>query len=298
MNTIQKFRIKGVHYDEFLGFLLRFLNTSEALFTTAEDQAMVAPFRAAVHDYETALKQKHYKHETQAVVDTSNRAVKLYRGLKGYLKSMLLHPSVEKSQTAQRLLDSINKYGSIHNISVNTRYALLNSVIEDLQQRPTQEVSLLQLQEWLDGLSAATAEFKMALDAQNAERAQVQKGRVKEAHAAVVLAYNAFTQKVNACAILRGDAHYSQLITIVNALIAGIKSLLKLRATRSENLSNDAPKEGVATAMHPSAAPPRRQSPEILTLYRATAPSAPPTGELSTASLTHPMLQPVLERNG
>lgn len=231
MNTIQKFRIKGVHYDEFLGFLLRFLNTSETLFTSAEDQAMVAPFRAAVHDYETALKQKHYKHETQAVVDASNRAVKLYRGLKGYLKSMLLHPSIEKSQTAQRLLDSINKYGSIHNISVNTRYALLNSVIEDLQQRSTQEFSQLHLQKWFEGLSAATVEFKVALDAQNTERAHYQKGWVKETHAAVVDAYNAFTQKVNACAILHGDAHYTKFISEINALISGIKSLLKLRAT-------------------------------------------------------------------
>jgi hypothetical protein len=287
-----------VHYDEFLGFLLRFLDASEALFTTTEDQALLAPFRVAVRSYEAAMKQTNYKRETQAVATKSERAVKIYRGLKGYLKSMVLHPSEERCQAAQKVLGSIGKYGSIHNISANTRYALLNSVIEDLQQRPTQEVSLLQLQEWLEGLSAATAEFKMALDAQNAERAQVQKGRVKEAHTAVVLAYNAFTQKVNACAILRGDAHYSQLITEVNALIAGIKSLLKLRATRSENLSDDDPKEGVATATHPSAAPPRKQSPEILTLYRATVPSAPPTGELSTASLTHPMLQPVLERNG
>ena len=297
MNTIQKFRIKGVHYDEFLGFLLRFLNTSEALFTTVEDQALLAPFRVAVRSYEAAMKQTNYKRETQAVATASERAVKLYRGLKGYLKSMLLHPSIEKSQTAQRLLDSINKYGSIHNISVNTRYALLNSVIEDLQQRPTQEVSLLQLQEWLDGLSAATAEFKMALDTQNAERAQVQKGRVKEAHAAVVLAYNAFTQKVNACAILRGDAHYSQLITEVNALIAGIKSLLKLRATRSENLPNDAPKEGVATLTHPSAAP-TTTAPEKPSSYLCDTHTDPPSHELGTSTLSlHLPLHP-LERHG
>ena len=297
MNTIQKFRIKGVHYDEFLGFLLRFLNTSETLFTSAEDQAMVTPFRTAVHDYETALKQKHYKHETQAVVDTSNRAVKLYRGLKGYLKSMVLHPSEERCHAAQKVLESIGKYGSIHNISANTRYALLNSVIEELQQRSTEESSLLQLQEWLDGLSAATAEFKIALDAQNTERANYQKGRVKEAHAAVVAAYNAFTLKINACAILRGDAHYSQLITEANALIAGIKSLLKLRATRSENLSNDAPKEGVATLTHPSAAP-TTTAPEKPSSYLCGTQTDPPSHELGTSTLSlHLPLHP-LERHG
>ena len=58
MNTIQKFRIKGVHYDEFLGFLLRLLETSEASFTNSEDKAMVTSFRKAVHAYETAIKQK------------------------------------------------------------------------------------------------------------------------------------------------------------------------------------------------------------------------------------------------
>ena len=231
MNTIQKFRIKGVHYDEFLGFLLRLLETSEASFTNSEDKAMVIPFRKAVHAYETAIKQKNYKRETQAVAAASERAVKLYRGLKGYLKSMLLHPCEEQCQTAQKVLDSIGKYGSIHNISVNMRYALLNSVIEDLQQRSPQEFSLLHLQEWFEGLSAATAEFKIALDAQNTERAHYQKGRVKETHAAVVDAYNVFTQKVNACAILRGDAHYMKFISEINALISGIKSLLKLRAT-------------------------------------------------------------------
>ena len=298
MNTIQKFRIKGVHYDEFLGFLLRFLTTSETLFTSAEDQTMAAPFRTAVHDYETALKQKHYKHKTQAVVDTSNRAVKLYRGLKGYLKSMLLHPSIEKSQTAQRLLDSINKYGSIHNISVNTRYALLNSVIEDLQQRPTQEVSLLQLQEWLDGLSAATAEFEMALDAQNAERAQVQKGRVKEAHAAVVAAYNAFTLKVNACAILRGDAHYTKFISEVNALNSGIKSLLKLRATRSENKQGDATTEGTATMTHPTAAPTTVAAPDKRARSPLETPPNAPTLEITTATIPLPLPLQQLERHG
>ena len=297
MNTIQKFRIKGVHYDEFLGFLLRFLNTSEALFTTAEDQALLAPFRVAVRSYEAAMKQTNYKRETQAVATASERVVKIYCGLKGYLKSMVLHPSEERCQAAQKVLESIGKYGSIHNISANTRYALLNSVIEELQQRSTQEFSLLQLQEWLDGLSAATAEFKMALDAQNAERAQVQKGRVKEAHAAVVLAYNTFTQKVNACAILRGDAHYSQLITEANALIAGIKSLLKLRATRSENLSNDAPKEGVATLTHPSAAP-TTTAPEKPSSYLCDTQTDPPSHELGTSTLSlHLTLHP-LERHG
>ena len=297
MNTIQKFRIKGVHYDEFLGFLLRFLDASEALFTTAEDQALLAPFRVAVRSYEAAMKQTNYKRETQAVVDTSNRAVKLYRGLKGYLKSMVLHPSEERCQAAQKVLESIGKYGSIHNISANTRYALLNSVIEELQQRSTEESSLLQLQEWLDGLSAATAEFKIALDAQNTERANYQKGRVKEAHAAVVAAYNAFTLKINACAILRGDAHYSQLITEANALIAGIKSLLKLRATRSENLSNDAPKEGVATLTHPSAAP-TTTAPEKPSSYLCDTQTDPPSHELGTSTLSlHLPLHP-LERHG
>ena len=298
MNTIQKFRIKGVHYDEFLGFLLRFLNTSEALFTAAEDQALLAPFRVAVRSYEAAMKQTNYKRETQAVATASERAVKIFRGLKGYLKSMLLHPSEERCQAAQKVLESIGKYGSIHNISANTRYALLNSVIEELQQRSTEEFSLLQLQEWLDGLSAATAEFKIALDAQNTERANYQKGLVKEVHAAVVAAYNAFTQKVNACAILRGDAHYTKLICEVNALISGIKSLLKLRATRSENKQGDATTEGTATMMHPTAAPPTVAAPDKRAHFPLETPPNAPTLEITTATIPLPLPLQQLERHG
>ena len=298
MNTIQKFRIKGVHYDEFLGFLLRFLNTSEALFTTAEDKALLAPFRVAVRSYEAAMKQTNYKRETQAVATASERAVKIYRGLKGYLKSMVLHPSEERCQAAQKVLESTGKYGSIHNISANMRYALLNSVIEDLQQRSTEEFSLLQLQEWLDGLSAATAEFKIALDTQTTERANYQKRRVKEAHAAVVAAYNAFTLKVNACAILRSDAHYTKLISEVNALISGIKSLLKLRATRSENKQGDAATEGTATMTHVAAVPKGVHSPEIITLLPNSSPASPPTHDINSPTPAHPIPLRILERNG
>ena len=235
MTNVDKFGVKRLHGNELLGFLLRALSCTEALLKSEDDKPIVDAFRTAVLAYDAAIKQNLFKHETQAVVFASNRAQLMYRGFEHFIDGMLLHPRAEKVKVAVNVRDIIDKYGSLHHLSVNNRYAILYSVLQDVNELSSEDQASLYLSEWIEGLTLAIEDFKLALDVQNMQRARYQKGLVKDTRLMVEEAYVVFTNSVNACAILKGDACYANLIDNLNAMISVLKTTLKSRSTRSEN---------------------------------------------------------------
>ncbi|MBQ2122794.1 MAG: hypothetical protein II200_02235 [Bacteroidaceae bacterium] len=244
MRTISNLRVKGLYNNELLGYLLRALSCTEALIKSEDDKPMVDAFRNAVLAYDAAIKQRLFKHETQAVVDAGNRAQQIYRGFVNYTESMLHHPRAEKAKVAVKVKDIIDKYGGLNHLSVNNRYAILYSVLQDVNELSSDDQASLYLSEWIEGLTLATEEFRLALDVQNIERARYQKGLVKETRLKAEEAYAVFTNSVNACAILKGDECYDNLIDNLNAMISVLKTTLKARSTRSENNKSKDEAEG------------------------------------------------------
>ena len=235
MKNITNLRVKGLYNNEFLGYLLRALSCTEALLKSEDDKPMGDAFRDAVLAYDGAIKQRLFKHETQVVVDAQKLAQQMYRGFVNYVEGMMNHPRAEKAQVAVKVKDMIDKYGNLTNLSVNNRYAILYSVLQDVNELSSEDQASLYLSEWIEGLTLAIEDFKLALDVQNMQRARYQKGLVKDTRLMVEEAYVVFTNSVNACAILKGDACYANLIDNLNAMISVLKTTLKSRSTRSEN---------------------------------------------------------------
>lgn len=235
MTQFKKFAVKRLHNNELLGFLLRALSSSEALLSSENDKAMLEAFRKAVLDYDVAIQQNSFKHETKAVVDASNRAILVYRGFTHFINGMMNHPQAGKGKIAVKVKDIIEKYDHLANATVNNRYAILYSILQDVNELSSEDQTSLHLSEWIEGLTVAMAEFKIALDVQNTVRGRYQKGLVQDTRLAVEEAYHVFTETLYACFILKEDPCYGALIDDLNAMISVLQTTLKLRATRSEN---------------------------------------------------------------
>lgn len=126
-------------------------------------------------------------------------------------------------------------------------------MLQDVNELSSDDQASLYLSEWIERLTLATEDFRLALDVQNIERARYQKGLVKETRLKAEEAYAVFTNSVNACAILKGDECYDNLIDNLNAMISVLKTTLKARSTRSENNKSKDEVEGYVDTTTPEA---------------------------------------------
>ena len=88
------------------------------------------------------------------------------------------------------------------------------------------------------------AKFRISQDVQVNEKADYQKGIVKETRAVAEKAFSVFVRKVNAKVLLNGEENYAAFVNHVNVIIDEYAQLIKSRETRAKNSKEE---EGSAT---------------------------------------------------
>lgn len=221
--------------DEALDLFQRVLNVAVALLSEETEKSLIDAFRDAVTPYDNALKQGSFTRETQAKNAANEEVEHIFRGLWHYVVGMTLHPNATLRKLAEDILFILKTYGKIHNLSNAQRYGALHGLMQELTAVATDVQTSLHLGEWIEGLQVAIAQFRISQELQINEKADYQKGIVKDTRAAADKAYSVFVKKVNAKVLLNGEENYAAFINHANAIIDEYAQLIKSRETRAEN---------------------------------------------------------------
>lgn len=239
MKKIDFLSIEKLRNDEAFGLLQRVLNLGTAILTQEVDVPILAAYKAAVDEFDAALKQD-VKFKDTKTVDLADALVdEIYRGFRLYIRGMQLHPDMAKRAEADSVLAIIDKYGDVVNLPYNQQYGALHNSMQELTALPAEMQTSLGLTPWLEGLTLAIAKFQSAREALTAEKGAYQAGLSKETRIAAEKAYRTFVKSVNVFAAAFGEANYATFIDQVNSMIADAKAVLKSRATRAENQKNE-----------------------------------------------------------
>lgn len=234
MDKVSVLKTSAFRRDEALGYYQRVLDLATATLSNERNAVVLALYRSSVEEYRTALQQDFFREETEAMNQANRTVHRQFRGMKRLIQGMLLHPDTKIQKEAQEVMNIIKKYSDISKGSMDHRYGVLDTMMNELSTVTSEVQEDLGIATWLEGLTLAIAKYKVARDIQRNERVEYQTGLVKNCRTALEENYRKLTNSVNAYAITFGDEEYTSFIEHINAMIKVEKAVLKSRATRSE----------------------------------------------------------------
>ena len=234
MDKVSVLKTSAFRRDEALGYYQRVLDLATATLSNERNAVVLALYRSSVEEYRTALQQDFFREETEAMNQANRTVHRQFRGMKRLIQGMLLHPDTKIQREAQEVMNLIKKYSDISKGSMDHRYGVLDTMMNELSTVTSEVQEDLGIATWLEGLTLAIAKYKVARDIQRNERVEYQTGLVKNCRTALEENYRKLTNSVNAYAITFGDEEYASFIEHINAMIKVEKAVLKSRATRSE----------------------------------------------------------------
>lgn len=234
MDKVSVLKTSAFRRDEALGYYQRVLDLATATLSNERNAVVLALYRSSVEEYRTALQQDFFREETEAMNQANRTVHRQFRGMKRLIQGMLLHPDTKIQKEAQEVMNLIKKYSDISKGSMDHRYGVLDTMMNELSTVSAEVQADLGIATWLEGLTLAIAKYKVARDVQRNERVEYQTGLVKNCRTALEENYRKLTNSVNAYAITFGEEEYTSFIEHINAMIKVEKAVLKSRATRSE----------------------------------------------------------------
>ena len=234
MDKVSVLKTSAFRRDEALGYYQRVLDLATATLSNERNAVVLALYRSSVEEYRTALQQDFFREETEAMNQANRTVHRQFRGMKRLIQGMLLHPDTKIQKEAQEVMNLIKKYSDISKGSMDHRYGVLDTMMNELSTVTSEVQEDLGIATWLEGLTLAIAKYKVARDIQRNERVEYQIGLVKNCRTALEENYRKLTNSVNAYAITFGDEEYASFIEHINAMIKVEKAVLKSRTTRSE----------------------------------------------------------------
>lgn len=237
-NTIMKGIISmgfvRLRNNEVFSLFSRIAELASALLNHEDDAPVLAAYKLALEEYDTALNQEFKFQNTKATREAADRCEKLYGGLKLVVRGMLQHPYIENRLSARRVMALFDKYGKINGLSYNQKYGVLLCFMQELAELHKGTHSLLQLKPWQEALESAIQDFCTSHTAQTTERSIYQVGLVKDTRHKAEIAHRTFVRTINAFAIAFEDEIYTSFINQTNAILIKAKAIAKARAGKSD----------------------------------------------------------------
>lgn len=146
-----------------------------------------------------------------------------YIGYKSVVRGFLAHPEGSVLTAAEKLWTHIESRDIRTNIQLDKQTGLMKSFLDELEGKYPAEVATLGLTTLVATMKEANEKVFDLMMARDTESSTKTVGAVKIARAATDEAYRMLVKKVNAHALLEGDAAYASFIDEMNAQITHFK---------------------------------------------------------------------------
>ena len=123
----------------------------------------------------------------------------------------------------------------------NEEYGRLHNLLQDLAALGIEKQKQIYIDAWVTELQTRYDEFMAATAARDAEESTRITGITKQARTEADAAYRALAERVNALALVNGEAAYATFINHVNVIIDQANATLAARSTRAEAKKDDKP---------------------------------------------------------
>ena len=141
---------------------------------------------------------------------------KHYKALRKAITFFLNHPDAELVKAAARLEQLLKDYNINPAMQLDRETGLLLNLISDLETKSAADVTALALTPVVQAMKQANDKLREVTRARANDRAVQIVGQLKQAQHASDEAYRTLVQKVNALAVVEGEADYADFISKMN----------------------------------------------------------------------------------
>ena len=186
---------------------------------TAELTALQTALKA--EDDALALSKANLLSKEIKAIDTERD--KHYKALRKAITFFLNHPDAELVKAAQRLERLLKDYNIDPKMQLDRETGLLLNLISDLETKSAADVTALSLTPVVQAMKQANDKLREVTRARANDRAVQIVGQLKQAQHASDEAYRTLIQKVNALAVVEGEADYADFISKMNEQVKHYK---------------------------------------------------------------------------
>ena len=148
---------------------------------------------------------------------------KHYKALRKAITFFLNHPDAELVKAAARLEQLLKDYNINPVMQLDRETGLLLNLIGDLETKSAADVTALALTPVVQAMKQANDKLREVTRARANDRAVQIVGQLKQAQHASDEAYRTLIQKVNALAVVEGEADYADFISKMNEQVKHYK---------------------------------------------------------------------------
>ena len=159
---------------------------------------------------------------------------KHYKALRKAITFFLNHPDAEQVKAAQRLERLLKDYNIDPKMQLDRETGLLLNLIGDLETKSAADVTALALTPVVQAMKQANDKLREVTRARANDRAVQIVGQLKQAQHASDEAYRTLVQKVNALAVVEGEADYADFISKMNEQVKHYKQEVLPKAKKKD----------------------------------------------------------------
>ena len=159
---------------------------------------------------------------------------KHYKALRKAITFFLNHPDAELVKAAQRLERLLKDYNIDPKMQLDRETGLLLNLISDLETKSAADVTALALTPVVQAMKQANDKLREVTRARANDRAVQIVGQLKQAQHASDEAYRTLVQKVNALAVVEGEADYADFISKMNEQVKHYKQEVLPKAKKKD----------------------------------------------------------------
>ena len=157
---------------------------------------------------------------------------KHYKALRKAITFFLNHPDAELVKAAARLEQLLKDYNINPAMQLDRETGLLLNLISDLETKSAVDVTALALTPVVQAMKQANDKLREVTRARANDRAVQIVGQLRQAQHASDEAYRALVQKVNALAVVEGEADYADFISKMNEQVKHYKQEVLTKAKK------------------------------------------------------------------
>ena len=159
---------------------------------------------------------------------------KHYKALRKAITFFLNHPDAELVKAAARLEQLLKDYNINPVMQLDRETGLLLNLIGDLETKSAADVTALALTPVVQAMKQANDKLREVTRARANDRAVQIVGQLKQAQHASDEAYRTLVQKVNALAVVEGEADYADFISKMNEQVKHYKQEVLPKAKKKD----------------------------------------------------------------
>ena len=159
---------------------------------------------------------------------------KHYKALRKAITFFLNHPDAQLVKAAARLEQLLKDYNINPAMQLDRETGLLLNLISDLETKSAADVTALALTPVVQAMKQANDKLREVTRARANDRAVQIVGQLKQAQHASDESYRTLVQKVNALAVVEGEADYADFISKMNEQVKHYKQEVLPKAKKKD----------------------------------------------------------------